>query len=233
MSATYELIDGVAVITMDDGKANAVSIAMQNEINAALDRADADGAPVVLAGRPGMFCAGFDLKTISAGGQEAVDMLNGGLALSIRLLSHRRPVVAACTGHAVAMGVFLLLSCDYRIGARATHRISANEVAIGMTMPHSTIEILRQRVTPSALNRAVLFAETFHAGNAVEAGFLDEVVEESDVLPRALEQASALGALDARAHAASKARLRERSLRAVRDGLTLDGEDWKRLFLSA
>lgn len=233
MSAGYELVDGVAVITMDDGKANAVSLSMQRDLNAALDRADADGAPVVLAGRPGMFCAGFDLKTISAGGQEAVDMLNGGLALSLRLLSHRRPVVAACTGHAVAMGVFLLLSCDYRIGARAAHRISANEVAIGMTMPHSTIEILRQRVTPSALNRAVIFAETFHAGNAVETGFLDEVVDESAVLSRAIEQASTFGALDARAHAASKERLRRDSLRAIREGLELDDRDWKKLFLPA
>lgn len=231
MTATYALADGVAVITMDDGKANAVSLAMQQALNECLDRADADAAAVVLAGRPGMFSAGFDLKTISAGGQDAVDMLHGGLTLAIRLLTNPRPVVAACTGHAVAMGVFLLLSCDYRIGTNGSHRISANEVAIGMTMPHSTIEILRQRVTPAALNRAVLFAETFHAGNAIETGFLDEVIDEGNVLSRAVEHASVLAALDARAHATSKARLRADTIRSIRDGLALDDNDWKKLFL--
>ena len=119
---SYEVVDGVAVITMDDGKANAVSSALQEGVNNALDRAETDGLAVVLTGRPGFFSAGFDLKTLTASGQPAVDMLNGGIELAIRLLSFPRPVVIASPGHAIAMGVFLSLCGDYRIGVDGPYR---------------------------------------------------------------------------------------------------------------
>ena len=229
---SYAVHDGVAVITMDDGKANAVSLALQSGVNAALDRAETAGLPVVLTGRAGFFSAGFDLKTLAASGQPAVDMLNGGIELAIRLLSFPRPVVVASPGHAIAMGVFLSLCGDYRIGVRGSYRYVANEVAIGMAMPFSTIEILRQRVTPAALTRSVLLAEVFTPGNAVANGFLDEVVDEADLMPRALEFAGSLSALDASAHAVSKKRLRAVLLAAVRDGLAKDLEGWKKQFLA-
>ncbi len=154
--ATYSLVDGISVITMDDGKANAISLAMQEALNAALDEAERANVPVVLTGRSGILSAGFDLKTLMASGQPAINMLNGGLELAIRLLSFPTPVTIACGGHAIAMGVFLMLCGDYRIGVQGEFKYAANEVAIGMTMPFSTIEILRQRVPPAALNRSVL-----------------------------------------------------------------------------
>lgn len=227
----YSLVDGTAVITMDDGKANAVSLALQQGVNAALDRAEADGATVVLTGRPGFLSAGFDLKTLAASGQPAVDMLNGGIELAIRLLSHPAPVVIACPGHAIAMGVFLSLCGDYRIGVRGNYRYTANEVAIGMAMPFSTIEILRQRVTPAALTRSVLLAEVFTPDNAVANGLLDEVVEPEELMPRALTFAASLSALDANAHAVSKKRLRAPVIAAMREGLAKDLEGWKKQFL--
>ena len=229
---SYAVHDGVAVITMDDGKANAVSLALQSGVNAALDRAETAGLPVVLTGRAGFFSAGFDLKTLAASGQPAVEMLNGGIELAIRLLSFPRPVVVASPGHAIAMGVFLSLCGDYRIGVRGSYRYVANEVAIGMAMPFSAIEILRQRVTPAALTRSVLLAEVFTPGNAVANGFLDEVVDEADLMPRALEFAGSLSALDASAHAVSKKRLRAGLLAAMRDGLAKDLEGWKKQFLA-
>ena len=174
---SFEIVDGAAVvITMDDGKANAVSPALQSGVNSALDAAEGHSLPVVLTGRPGFFSAGFDLKTLAAGGQPAVDMLHGGITLAMRLLSHPLPVVVASPGHAIAMGVFLSLCGDYRIGADGPYRYVANEVAIGMAMPFSTIELLRQRVTPAALTRSVLLAEVFTPANAVANGFLEEVV---------------------------------------------------------
>ena len=230
--ATLSVRDGVAVVTMDDGKANAVSLTMQEAVNAALDEAERAGLPVVLTGRTGILSAGFDLKTIAAGGQPAVDMLHGGIELAIRLLSFPTPVVVACNGHAIAMGVFLLLSGDWRIGVRGDWRYTANEVAIGMTMPHSTIEILRNRVTPSALNRSVLLAEVFTPDNGVENGFIDSVVDTPDeLLPAAIDFARSTSALDAAAHRHSKMRLRAPVLDAMRTGLALDLEGWKKQFL--
>jgi len=230
-AVTYALTDGVAIITMDDGKANAMSLAVQQGIHAALDQAEKDGAPVVLTGRAGILSAGFDLKTLAAGGQGAIEMLNGGIELAIRLLSFPNPVVIACPGHAIAMGVFVLLSADYRIGIKGNYRYTANEVAIGMTMPFSTIEILRQRVTPAALTRSVLLAEVFTPDNAVETGFLDLVVEEAELMPTAIAFAKSTSALNAGAHAASKKRLRADVLAAIRDGLAKDSVGWAKQFV--
>lgn len=231
--ATYVLTDGVAVITMDDGKANAISLAMQEALNAALDQAEKDKAPVIFTGRPGILSAGFDLKTLAASGQPAVDMLNGGLELAIRLLTFPTPVIAACPGHAIAMGVFLLESCDYRIGVRGNYRYTANEVAIGMTMPFSTIEILRHRVTPAALSRAVVLAEVFTPDNAIETGFLDAVVDESDLMTAAMTFAQSTLALNATAHEHSKKRLRADVLAALRDGLAKDHAGWVKQFVKS
>lgn len=216
---------------MDDGKANAMSLAVQQGIHAALDQAEKDAAPVVLTGRAGILSAGFDLKTLAAGGQGAIEMLNGGIELAIRLLSFPNPVVIACPGHAIAMGVFVLLSADYRIGIKGNYRYTANEVAIGMTMPFSTIEILRQRVTPAALTRSVLLAEVFTPDNAVETGFLDLVVEEAELMPTAIAFAKSTSALNAGAHAASKKRLRADVLAAIRDGLAKDSVGWAKQFV--
>ena len=232
--ATFVVSDGVAVITMDDGKANALSISMQAAVNVALDEALDAKLPVVLTGRAGILSAGFDLKTLTASGQPAFDMLNGGIELAIRLLSFPSPVVIACPGHAIAMGVFLLQSCDYRIGVAGNFKYVANEVAIGMPMPYSTIEILRQRLTPAALTRCVLLSEVFTPTNGIDTGFVDRVVAtDAELMPAAIEFAKSTLALNAAAHTASKKRLRADSLGAIRAGLAKDNQDWKKLFLTS
>jgi len=221
------LVDGqVAIITMDDGKANVLSPTMQSEIHAALDRAESEQAIVVLRGREGFFSGGFDLAVLRSGGPEASSMLRGGFALAERLLTFPRPVIAACTGHAIAMGVFLMLSADYRIGAEGTYKITANEVAIGLTLPRSAIEILRQRLTPAALTRAAILAEVFSPANAVACGFLDEVVPADALAAASLELAGQLSRLDARAHADTKQRVRKADLEAFRAALQADLPDF-------
>ena len=229
---TTEIIDGVALLCMDDGKANAMSLAMQQQIHEGLDLAEQHNVPVVLTGRDGIFSAGFDLKTLAAGGQPAVDMLRGGLELSIRLLQFPTPVIAACSGHAIAMGIFVLTSCDYRIGIAGNYRYAANEVAIGMTMPWSTIEILRQRLTPAGVNRAVLFAENFTPDNAISFGVLDEVVSSDALRDHALQVARNTSSLDMRAHFDSKKRLRVDTIAAMRTGLEKDQIGWEKQFLA-
>ena len=219
---TYTLDGSVATIAMDDGKVNALSPAMLAEINAALDRAQTDEAAVVLAGRKETFSAGFDLKVLRGAGVEAIEMLITGFRLAERMLSFPRPVVVACTGHAVAMGSFLLLSGDYRIGAAGDFRIVANEVAIGLTMPHAAVEICRQRLTPAAYNRAINLAETFTPADAVGAGFLDQVVPMENVLETAKAAASRFAELNREAHAGSKLRSRRSALEAIAAGIEAD-----------
>jgi len=215
---SYRLDGPVATIAMDDGKVNAMSPRMLGEVGAAFDRAEADRAVVVLTGREGVFSAGFDLPTLRAGGAESIGMVRAGFELAERILSFPFPVVVACTGHAVAMGVFLALSGDYRVGVEGNFRLAANEVAIGLTMPYPAIEILRNRLTPSAFNRAVMLAEPFSPANAVEAGFLDAVVTADELAVTVRTIATAASTLDMAAHAASKLRARAAMLAAMRTG---------------
>jgi enoyl-CoA hydratase len=212
--------DSIATITMDDGKVNVLSLQMLEELGAALDTAETEQAVVVLAGREGKLCAGFDLGVLRSGGADAVAMLRGGFELAERLLSFPTPVVIACTGHTVAMGVFLLLSGDYRVGAGGPYKVIANEVAIGLTMPNAAIEICRQRLTPAAYNRAVILAEQFTIDEAaVAAGFLDRVVPETELHEAARTTAATLAALDFDAHAATKLRTRAPALKALRSAI--------------
>ncbi len=221
-STTYLAGESVASVTMDDGKVNVMSLAMQAEIHQALDRAQSDGLVVFLAGRPGVFSAGFDLDTIRGGGPQAADMVHGGFELAERILAFPRPVVMACTGHAIAMGLFLLLSGDYRVGVDGPYRLTANEVAIGLTMPRAAVEILRQRLTPAAFDRAVTVAAAFSPDGAVEAGILDELAGSTEFGERGAALAASCANLDRRAHAASKLRARRPTLEALRAAIEAD-----------
>ncbi len=219
---TYQLADGVATITMDDGKVNVMSNAMQAEINAALDQAIDDGAVVVLEGREGVFSAGFDLPTLRGGGDDGWRMVRGGFELAHRVLGFPLPVVIACTGHAIAMGTVLLLSGDYRVGADGPFKLVANEVAIGLTIPPVGVEILRQRLTPAAFNRAAMLSESFTPDNAIEAGFLDRVVAPGEVKAAARHAAIQYAALDLAAHAGTKTLARGDTLAKMRASIDDD-----------
>ena len=218
----YAFGEGVATIRMDDGKVNALSPDMLAELDRALDRAESERAVVLLSGRDGVFSAGFDLRVLRGGGADAQKMLRAGFELAYRLLSFPRPVVIACSGHALAMGSFLVLSADLRIGADAEHRIGANEVAIGMTMPWPALEICRQRLAPAHFQRAVNLAEIYAPRDAVAAGFLDRVVPTAELLGTALQAARELAKLDADAHAATKLRTRRHALEALRAAIEAD-----------
>jgi enoyl-CoA hydratase len=228
-AVTYSLEDSVAWITVDDGKVNALSSATFARLNAAFDQAEADHAVVILGGRPGIFSAGFDLTVLRGGGPDAVPMLQSGFTLAERMLAFPTPVVAACTGHAIAMGVFLVLSADYRIGVSGPFRITANEVAIGLTMPRAAIEICRQRLAPAQFNRAVLLAENFSPEEAVAAGFLDRVVDSADLAETATDAARLLTRLDAQAHKNTKRRARARLLADLRAAIEQDGAELEAL----
>jgi enoyl-CoA hydratase len=213
---TYRVADSIATITMDDGKVNALSPAMLAELGDALDQAMADQAVIVLTSAARAFSAGFDLGVLSRGGADTYDLVRAGFELAARLLSFPRPVVIACNGHAVAMGVFLLLSGDYRLGATGPYKIMANEVALGLTMPEPAIEICRQRLAPAHFNRAVLLSEVYSPDHAVAAGFLDRVVPAAELGAAAHDTAAELAKLNMDAHAAAKLRVREQTLTVIR-----------------
>ena len=218
----YSLQDRVATIRIDDGKRNALSPEVFRELYRALDRAESDRAIVILTGRESVFSAGFDLTVMKRGGLDALRMLRAGYALTARVMAYPYPVVAACNGHALAMGVFLMLSADYVIGSRGDFRIAANEVAIGLTMPRVAAAMLRHRLNPAAFQRAVTVSDYFDVDAALRAGFFDELVEPADLSARAEACAAEFRKLDRRAHTASKRRIRAALIRRIRFSIPLD-----------
>jgi len=221
-SVHYSLQDRVATVRIDDGKRNALSPTVLREIYRALERAEADRAAVIFTGRESVFSAGFDLNVMKRGGSEALGMLRAGYALTARVMAYPYPVVAACNGHVLAMGVFLMLSADYVIGSRGDFKIAANEVAIGLTMPRVAAAVLRHRLNPAAFERAVTLSEYFDVESALRAGFFDELVEPEALMPRAETCAGEFLKLNERAHAASKKRIRASLIRRIRRSLPLD-----------
>jgi enoyl-CoA hydratase len=212
---TVERIDDVVVAHLDDGKANALSTDMIEAVSEAVDAAEADAsvAALVLHGREGRFCAGFDLEVMRSGDLAAVvGLVSDGGVLVHRLYGSSIPVVAACTGHALAAGALLLLGCDVRIGADVDCRIGLNEVAIGMVLPDWAMTIAVERLSRRHLQQAVATARVTGARGAVDAGFLDEVAPAGDLLEVAVTRARQLAALDRRAYAGTVRSLRGATL---------------------
>jgi enoyl-CoA hydratase len=218
----FDISENIATITLKNGKVNAISHQVITEINDALDQAETAGAVVILTSQPGIFSGGFDLKTMKESSASAVALVTAGSTLSRRMLSFPFPIIGACTGHAIAKGAFLLLSCDYRIGSLGKFKIGLNEVAIGMTMHQAGIEIARNRMPINYLTRSVINAELFSPETAVLAGFLDTLVEPEQLLDTAKAAATQMQALNMKAHHGTKLKERKDILAALDAAIELD-----------
>jgi enoyl-CoA hydratase len=209
MSATLTYHGDVALIRMDDGKANVINQAMIASLNAALDEAEAKAKAIVLSGREGRFSGGFDLQALTGSGQEAaISLLDGGARLLVRLYANPLPVVAACTGHAIAMGVFILHACDTRVGASGAYKIGANETINGMVLPLFALELSKDRLNPRHMTKAVVQAFIYDPVEAVEAGYLDMLTDLDKVEAQALAVAGMLAQLPGHAYHGNKMAVR-------------------------
>ncbi len=205
---TYTLEGSTAVVTMDDGKANALSIEMLDKVTEAVTRAESEAKAIVLAGRTDRFSAGFDLRVMMSGLDNARAMLTRGSTLLMKLFGLPIPLVIACTGHALAAGALVVLTGDHRVGAAGDYKLGMNEVAIGMPVPVLAMELLRARLATTELTRATLLAQIYTPETAMAAGYLDQVVPADQVLDQAKQAASRLGALSKAAFRETKKRLR-------------------------
>jgi len=219
---SYQCEDGVALLTLCNGKANAISPDVIAAFNSALDRAEQDTAVVIITGQPGMLSGGYDLKVMLSSPENAIALVAKGSALARRMLAHPYPIIVACPGHAVAKGAFLLLSADYRIGVEGPFTIGLNEVRIGMTMHLVGIALARDRLRKSAFQRAVINAEMFNPQTAMDAGFLDEVVPAESLMTAANAMAQQLKKINLRAHGRTKLKVRKELLEALDRSIELD-----------
>jgi len=221
MALEYALEDSVARITFDDGKVNAVSFEIIESMKNCLDQARREAAAVVIAGREGCFCAGFDLKTMKDPA-DALCLVRAGFELCIDFLEYPLPVVMAATGHAMAMGAFLLLAADKRMGAEGNFKFGLNETRIGFVLPPSALALARARLSPIWLARSLLNAEIFSPSQAMTAGFLDSLSVPERVVSAAITQAHDLAGLHAGAFRATKKQMYADLIRTLRASLNQD-----------
>ena len=218
----YSCNEGVATLTLNNGKVNALSPDMIAAINRCLDQAEQDRAIVIITGQPGILSGGYDLKVITSSPENAFSLVAQGSTLTRRMLAHPYPIIVACTGHAIAKGAFLLLAADYRIGTEGAFNIGLNEVLIGMTMHYAGIELAKDRLTKPAFQRSVINGEIFNPNQALNAGFLDRVVPAEKLMETALEVAAQMKKMNMKAHSNTKLKVRKDLLDALDAAIELD-----------
>lgn len=185
----------IRILRIDHGKPNSISQAVAEELMQALEEAEASADAIVILGKPGMLSGGFDLPTMGRGAQAAHDMVKSGGRLLMAIYNHAKPVVVGCTGHAMAMGAFIAMSGDERIGARGKFKLGMNETAIGMTLPTFGMELARTRLSKRHFDRAIVHSTIYDPEGAVEIGILDRLVEPDQVESECLVAATRLAQL--------------------------------------
>ena len=194
--ATLEKIDDVSVISLDDGKVNVFSIEMLEAINNCLNDVPKDSGSLVIKGKEGIFSAGFDLKTFASGDMEKISKMSDlGMRFMYDIFTFPRPVIAALSGHTIAMGLFVACGCDYRIGLKGDFVTQANEVRNNMDIPTSIMQIAASRISKKHAYSVLLHADPYPFPKAVDAGIIDELVDESDFEARVMEKAIDLATL--------------------------------------
>ena len=194
--ATLKKEGDISIITLDDGKVNVFSSKMSQQVNDCLDQVETEKGCLIITGKEGMFSAGLDLKTIQSGDMDKIlEMSSNAFKLLARIFSFPRPVIAACSGHGIALGTFLICCCDYRIGVKGDFMLGANEMRTNMVIPTPILELIKFRVNNSHKYRAVLGAEMYTLEQAKEVGLMDEVVNAKDLMNVAMEKAKDLASM--------------------------------------
>jgi enoyl-CoA hydratase len=217
--ATLKIEDGIAIISLNDGKANAFSFAMMEALNACFDEAEAKADVIVLTSEGRAMCAGFDLKVMKEQPDRVADMVGMGGQFLTRVFGNDKPVVIASPGHGIAAGGLLMLSADYRIGAEGEARYGLNESAIGMVLPSFGQDLAEFKINNKYLDMCFVGAELIDTPTAIEAGFLDEAVPADQLMARAMEKAKALQALHPKAYAGNKRLVRGATTEKMAAGL--------------
>tara|TARA_X000000950_G_C13916174_1_gene661112 strand:- start:4803 stop:5468 length:666 start_codon:yes stop_codon:yes gene_type:complete len=221
MSVSLNISEDIALITMDDGKANAVSNTILEALENVLNEAEQKAKAVVLAGRPGLFCAGFDLKIMKSGSDEERAALgNRGGWMVHRLYSFPKPIIAAATGHGIALGALFLLGCDVRVGALGDYHFGLNETAINLPLPIFGLEVAEARLARERLVEAVLQARLYQAKEAVTVGYLDHAVAPDKVISHSINIAADLAAIPGEAYNENKQLMRRLTLSTIAASLT-------------
>lgn len=209
----------VAVVSMDDGKANALALPEFESLSKALAEVRAsDAGAMVLTGRTGFLSTGLNLKVLPM--LEVPELMKVlmrfGQVVGDELFMMPIPCVAAVTGHAIAAGAMLALACETRILARGAFKFGLNEVPGGLPLPAFGVELMRMAVAPHHLTKLTMHGVMLTPDEALAHGLCDAVLEPSEVLPAAIAKAEALAELPLSAYSATKLNVRTPTVQYAR-----------------
>lgn len=208
--------DGIAVLRIKHGKANALDLELCGALVEAFDAAS-EARAVVLTGTGKMFSAGVDLFRLLEEGRNYIDAFMPAMSEAFeRIFAHPTPVVTAANGHAIAGGCLLVAAADDRLMAAGSARIGLPELQVGVPFPPIALEIMRFATAPQDFQSIVYRAETHDASFALALGLLDEVVEPDELLDRALARAARLASVHRASFAITKREIRRPVMDRVR-----------------
>eukprot|EP00924_Labyrinthula_sp_SR-Ha-C_P009657 maker-scaffold_22-snap-gene-2.54-mRNA-1 protein AED:0.00 eAED:0.00 QI:87/1/1/1/1/1/2/132/245 len=175
----------ISIIKINDGKMNSFSFSLLNEIQSSLKSVPQSSKAILIQGNENAFSAGFDLSVMLSGDKnKTADLIQKGSNLALDIYKHKLPIVAASSGHSLAMGAILLLACDLRLGWKNTSqdakrsKYGLNEVNIGMRIPIIGLELAKKKMSPRNLDLLLAQGRILSVNEACgDAGYLDEVFE--------------------------------------------------------
>ena len=210
--------DKIAVLSLNRGKSNAINAEMVAELNQMVKNIENDDsiAGLILTGKDGFFSAGLDLIELYNYDEETIknfwiDFLN----LVTRLVSFKKPMIAAISGHSPAGGCVLALCCDYRIMAEGKFIIGLNEVPIGIIIPESIFHLYSFWLGQANAYRFLLEGKLMHTQEALSTGLIDEVVNPESILHAAERKMLTYIKLERNAWQQSKKNMRAELLKKV------------------
>lgn len=209
--------DGVAVLRIEHGKANAIDTDLFDALNDQLDALEtSDAKGVVVTGTGGNFSAGVNLFKVLDGGADYLRDFLPALSQGVRrLFSLSRPVVAAVNGHAIAGGYILAAACDYRIMTSGKGKVGVTELLVGVPFPATAMEILRFHFTDREIQEKVYSGRLVGAAEALEAGWVDRLTDPEKVVDEAVELAARWGKVSSSAFAVTKHHLKRETLERI------------------
>ncbi len=214
MTVGVEKIGDIALVSMDDGKANAFGAGLVEDLIEALEKAESSRA-VVLTGRQGVFSAGIDVRLVQQASQEHLPFfLERFDHLLKRLLLYPRPLIAACNGHALGAGAVLLLACDHRVGVDHGG-IGVNGIHIGLCFPTGAVELIRASMGLPKATEILLQGRRYKGSERVDFGLMHEIVPSAQLVDAAVARATESGRVDLEVYQALKERLRSDALERI------------------
>lgn len=198
--------DGSVFVLRLRGGENRFSMELLDEVNAALDRVQAIEGPcaLVTTGEGKFYSNGMDLDWLAAAPDRAGEYLRAIYRLLGRVLSFPAPTVAAVNGHAFGGGALLAIAHDFAVMRADRGYWCMPEADLGLPLTPEYVSLLQTRLPARTLHEALVTGKRYGGRDALDAGIVQEVASEDDVLPAAVAIAASLAGKDRRTLAEHK-----------------------------